>query len=127
MVEINVKNKNTFRGKGVYVGRPNILSNPFKITKDQTRELAIQRYGQMIIHAVHVKKNPIFLHELRKLEAHLIDHQKINLICYCSPEPCHADIIKQMLLNKFHESYWFINEKCPTCGHGQYKIGVHNL
>lgn len=127
MVEINVKNKKTFKGEGVYIGRPTVLSNPFKITEDQTREISIQRFGHMLINAVHVKKNPTFMHELRKLEAHLIEHQKLNLICHCSPKACHGDLIKQVLLNKFHINYWLIKENCPTCGHGEYKIGVHGL
>lgn len=126
MVEIFIRNKNRWKQEGVYIGRPSALENPFKITEDQTREIVIQRYGHMLINAIKNRKQP-FIYELQKLEAHLIEHQKLNLICYCAPLPCHGDLIKQVLLNKFHSSYWLINEICPTCDHGQYKIGVYGL
>lgn len=125
-MEINIRNKNKWYQEGFYVGRPSPLSNPFVISGDQTREIVIQRYASMFINAIK-KRDKRIINALHILEAHLIEHGKIDLICYCAPKLCHAELIKQVLLNKIHTNYWLINEKCPTCGHGEYKIGVHGL
>jgi len=125
-MEIKVRNKRNWNGEGFYVGRPSPLSNPFIITDDQTRDICIQRYASLFIDAIQ-NRNPSIITALQNLESYLIKNQKLNIICHCSPEPCHADLIKQALLNKFHTNYWLVQEKCPTCGHGKYKIGVHGL
>ena len=125
-MEINVRNKSKWKQEGFYVGRPTALANPFRITDDQTREIVIQRYGGMLKNAIQ-KRKPFIIKPLQTLEAHLIENRKIDLVCHCAPEICHADLIKQVLLNKIHNGYWLINEKCPTCGHGEYKIGIYGI
>ena len=127
MVEINVRNKTNYKGEGIYIGRPTVLSNPFRITEEQSRKIAIQRYGYSLISAIHKRKDPAVMQELRKLEALMYDQKQINLVCHCAPLMCHGDLIKQVLLNKYHQKYWLIKENCPTCGHGEYKIGIYGL
>ena len=126
MVKINVRNKKTWSGDGIYVGRPSPLSNPYKLTDESEREMILQRYGAMLKNAI-MKRDSRIITALHNIEHYLQEKGECNLICYCSPKPCHADIIKQVLLNKFHTNYWLINEKCPTCGHGEPKIGVMGL
>lgn len=41
---IRIENKKTYRGEGVYIGRPSLLGNPFKIGQHGTREEVVQRY-----------------------------------------------------------------------------------
>ena len=41
---IRIENKKTYRGEGVYIGRPSRLGNPFKIGQHGTREEVIRRY-----------------------------------------------------------------------------------
>jgi Domain of unknown function (DUF4326) len=41
---IRIENKKYYSGDGVYIGRPSILGNPFKIGKDGTREEVGQKY-----------------------------------------------------------------------------------
>lgn len=127
-MEINIRNKSKWNQDGIYIGRPSVLENPFKITEDQTREISIQRYGHMLINAIRKRKYPIIA-ELQRLESLLLDHpkQQMNLICHCAPKPCHGDLIKQILTNKFHSNYWLITDRCPTCNQITYKIGVHGL
>lgn len=73
----------------VYVGRPSKWGNPYshepdrskhKLIQVRTRELAVARY-----------KN------------HLLEHQELfddlwelrgkDLVCWCAPLPCHADVL----------------------------------
>jgi hypothetical protein len=122
IMDITVRNKNNWSGEGIYVGRGSPLGNPYKLTNEEDRSIVIERYGAMLKRAIQ-KRDPHIISALHNIEAYLQEHGKCNLICYCSPKPCHADIIKQVLINKFRVNYWLVNEKCPTCGHGEAKIG----
>lgn len=115
-MDIKIKNKRNWNGDGIYVGRPSPLSNPFRITENCSREEAIDRYELWLMEAIlnegvgsidHVQ----VITALQNIESYLIEHGECNLICYCSPKPCHADIIKQVLLNKFHTNEWLVNGK----------------
>jgi len=125
-MEINVRNKGSWKQDGFFVGRPSPLSNPFMITETQTREIVLQRYAEVIKSAIKNRKKHIIV-PLQKLEYHLIENGKLDLICYCAPKRCHADLIKQILLNKMHNNYWLVRDCCPTCGHGELKIGIYGL
>jgi len=67
----------------VYIGRPSKYGNPFKITKNTTREEVIEKYRQ------YAEANPGLLEEIRKLKGK-------NLVCFCSPKPCHGDVILEL-------------------------------
>ena len=41
---IRIENKKTFRGAGVYIGRPSLLGNPFQIGTHGTRDEVIAQY-----------------------------------------------------------------------------------
>ena len=125
-MEINVRNKSKWKQDGFYVGRPTVLGNPFKIDGDITREISIQKYAEWLISKINSRNNIIIQH-LQIMEHILHESGKLNLVCWCVPEMCHADLLKQVLLNKIHTNYWLVKENCPTCGHGEYKIGVYGL
>ena len=125
-MDITIRNKKNWNGDGFYVGRPSPLANPFKLTNEEFRPIVLERYGAMLKNAIQKRDNRIIT-ALHNIEAYLQEHGKCNLICHCSPKPCHADIIRQVLINKFRVNYWLVNEKCPTCGNGTLKIGIYGL
>lgn len=110
MVEILIKNKSNYKGEGVYVGRPSTLGNPFRITKTQTREMAVDRYAIWLIDAIKFE-DPVILYELEHLFAPLLRNEPTILICWCSPKLCHADVLKRVLLNKYHTGHWLVGER----------------
>jgi hypothetical protein len=120
-MEINVRNKKTWKQKGYYVGRPTVLGNPFPINEDFTREESLQRYSEWLIDAIQTR-NPIIIAELHKMEHMLLENHKLDLVCWCAPKACHAELLKKVLLNKIHTNYWLIKEVCPTCNHWKYII-----
>jgi len=122
MVKINVRNKKTWKGNGFYVGRPSSLSNPFIITENQNREKCIHLYGKMIISSI-LEEDSDIISSLENLENFLIKNRYINLICHCTPAPCHANIIKQLLLNKFFTNKWLISSENFDIP----KIGTYDL
>ena len=106
---INIKNKSTYSGKGEYIGRGSPLGNPFKITKDVTRQLAVDKYATLLKTLIDTKG--MSYHELNRLFNILLCEQKLILICHCSPKPCHGNIIKQVLENKFYTGKYLVDNK----------------
>jgi hypothetical protein len=110
VVEINVRNKSIYSGKGEYIGRPSTLGNPFRVSKTQPRSLAINRYGLWLKDCID-HNNPTVINSLQNLFEKLIDQGKLDLICWCAPERCHAEVIKQVLLNRYYHGSWLVDDK----------------
>lgn len=65
---------------GVYVGRPSKWGNPFVIGRDGSRDFVIHRYEQRLLNTP-------------ELMAALPELKGKDLICWCAPLPCHADVL----------------------------------
>ncbi len=78
-----VLNRKTDRlhGNAVYVGRPSKFGNPFVIGRDGTRAEVIAKYKQFLL-------SKPWLVEAAKKEL-----KGKDLMCWCSPEACHADVL----------------------------------
>ena len=65
----------------VYVGRPSKWGNPYAISGEITREKAVEYYRQ------HVRG---------KEEAIRTELRGRDLVCFCAPLACHADILLEI-------------------------------
>ena len=81
MPKVLNKRKDIISPNAVYVGRPTKWGNPFIIGKDGTREEVISKYREKII-----REPPGDFSELRGKD----------LVCWCAPLPCHADILLEL-------------------------------
>lgn len=77
----------------VYVGRPSSLGNPFVIGKDGTRADVVAKYRAWLEDR---KDYPSVRKELSRLLA-IAQKGPLELICWCAPQACHADVIKECL------------------------------
>ena len=102
MTEINVMNKTSYTGDGEYIGRPSPLGNPFKIGKDGTREETIQKYRIWLWKQIQ-QQTPAYDEFIRL--ARLATNEPVTLVCWCTPQPCHADVIKNALI------WWIWNQE----------------
>jgi hypothetical protein len=68
----------------VYIGRPSKWGNPFVLGKDGNREEVIKKYAEWISTNYALRDD---LHELKG---------KV-LGCWCAPQPCHGDILIELL------------------------------
>ena len=69
----------------IYIGRPSIWGNPFKIGKNSTsREESLVRYR------IYAKENIIIQKRLMELEGRILG-------CWCKPLACHGDILIEMI------------------------------
>ena len=82
----------------VYIGRPSKWGNPFKEGRDGTREEVIELFRGYIL------RHPTLLFDL-------VDELKGKVLgCWCSPKPCHGDVLVE-LLRKVEEKGEDINHE----------------
>jgi hypothetical protein len=68
----------------VYIGRPSKWGNPFTIGNDGTREEVIKKYREYILS----KKSLLLC--LPELKGKILG-------CWCSPKPCHGDVLIELI------------------------------
>jgi hypothetical protein len=73
----------------VYIGRPSKWGNPFVIGKDGTRADVISKYHTWL------QTQPELLVALSELKDKILG-------CWCSPLPCHGDVLAS-LADQVHE------------------------
>lgn len=66
----------------VYVGRPSKWGNPYLIGRDGDRDEVIQKFTAYIL-------NSDLIHNVMELRGK-------DLVCWCAPEACHADILLKL-------------------------------
>lgn len=104
MYTINVVNKRKHKSTphDFYLGRPNVLGNRYTHKPSGTiaevvvgsREEAIKRYADDFPKRLAEKD---FRQEFMRIFDYIVENKQANLICWCSPQPCHCDIIKAHL------------------------------
>ncbi|RLG55659.1 MAG: hypothetical protein DRN95_07630 [Candidatus Hydrothermarchaeota archaeon] len=97
---IHVKNKR-HGDDGIYVGRPTPLGNPFKETRDGTRDEVIEKYRPWLLDQLDSDNSTSMLF-LRLFEL-LCREGELTLVCWCAPKRCHAEVIRDLLLEAWHE------------------------
>jgi hypothetical protein len=103
-VEITILNKNPKKGEQklsdplpgvtrVYVGRPSPLGNPYVIGRDGDRAAVVAKYRRWLRANLDTREVRLALHDL------LASARKgpLELVCWCAPEACHADVIASCL------------------------------
>jgi len=68
-------------GGSVYIGRPSPWGNPFVIGRDGDRDEVIEKFR------VYLVNNPELLNRVR------VELRGKDLVCFCSPEACHGDVL----------------------------------
>lgn len=107
MIQVINGKRNGFVGKNkIYIGRTNQtyqlqgspLQNPFRIGRDGNRSQVVKKYRKwlhsQIIQGLSGKPNPAFK-ELKRIATLVKAGKSIQLTCWCKPELCHGDVIKQ--------------------------------
>lgn len=67
--------------------KDSIFANPYKINDKETREIVISKYRTYILDKL---KDDRVKTELMKLKGK-------NLGCWCAPEMCHGDVLKELI------------------------------
>jgi hypothetical protein len=67
----------------VYIGRPSKWGNPYVIGRDGSRKDVIDKYEEMLLKSRYHMNH---LHELKGKD----------LVCWCSPQACHGDVLVRL-------------------------------
>ncbi len=82
----------------IYIGRGSPLGNPYRINHRNTREEVIAKYEEYLAEKIRTKDRPV-CNELNKIYR-AAKAGDVKLVCFCSPERCHGDIIKKVIEGK---------------------------
>ena len=88
---IRVENKRTYKGDGVYIGRPSIFGNP---CKDGTREENVA--GYTVYFRERYAKDKMFRTAVCALAKQALIGELV-LICWCDPLLCHGHVIRDFI------------------------------
>jgi len=100
---ITVVNKKTYKGNGVYIGRPSMLGNPYTHLNNSIAPYKVNTHKDSI-----VKFREYFEKEIKRdgsgvkaafemLVKRAKRGEDITFICWCKPNDCHGDIIKELI------------------------------
>lgn len=101
-MQINIVNKYTHtpQPNDVYVGRGSALGNPMPIAPKigNTRDKVCDAYAE------HIKN---ITADMAKQLNHIVrigdQYGEVNLVCFCAPQRCHAESIRQLIEDTLKE------------------------
>jgi hypothetical protein len=82
--------------KGIYIGRPTPLGNPFRLEKEDQREQVVAQYATWLREELKRGNQEVTL-ALNELYRRLKRQGSVTLICFCAPKRCHGEIIAEHL------------------------------
>src|SRR5262249_50738180 len=95
MGQIRIVNKHHGASAGVYVGRPTLFGNPYRVQRD-ARAQAVEQYRDWLRRQWpndgQIKK------ALLELARTYTERDELTLICWCAPQRCHAEVIREAVL-----------------------------
>jgi len=107
-MNIKIHNKRDFEGKIPddydYVGRPSPLGNPFTAKQEGSKEIAIDKYRKWL-NLQWKTRNKAVRKELLRLAWKLKVTNNLNLVCWCAPDKCHAEVIAKAVTTVFNRTF----------------------
>jgi len=92
-----------------YVGRRcqgwcgSVLGNPFRIGVDGDREEVIRKYREWLYK--RLETDPQVQSAIMDIVRMLDRGELVRLGCWCAPLPCHAEVIKEVVLASWEKIY----------------------
>jgi len=116
---IRVVNKKTHKPTpdDFYIGRGSCMGNPYHSKESNhsqaayrvdTVEEAIIGYENHLNQAI-LSGDPIICDFINNLIIQELTGKDSNLVCFCSPDPCHGNVIKNVVESKKYCINWFSN------------------
>ncbi|CAN5264451.1 hypothetical protein BH24GEM2_BH24GEM2_19110 [soil metagenome] len=110
MCKISVVNVYREADGAEYIGRQNArlgkaaspLANPFVLKEyggKYTRDESVDAYREWLAEKIAARDAAV-CDELNRLYGIAKTHGSLKLACFCSPQRCHGDVVKQVLLQK---------------------------
>ena len=84
MPKVYNKRKNGYPKDAIYVGRPSLYGNPFTVKE-------FGRGGALTLYKEWMETEVGLVVHIKKTAKDFLKGK--DLLCWCAPEPCHADIL----------------------------------
>jgi len=86
----------------IRVDRASVLGNPYRLSNESERNSVCEKYKMYF--KSRMTENPLFKAEVDRLVNLYKQHGKLNLYCWCVPKRCHAETIRDYILDviQFH-------------------------
>lgn len=88
MPKVYNKHHNDAPEGAIYVGRGSVWGNPYYIDANHSREQVLELYTS------YLQARPLFRSKIKERLAGK------DLICFCAPQPCHAEILMKIANEK---------------------------
>lgn len=88
--------------ENVYIGRGSPLGNPWPISARMSRDKVCDLYDEYLRKAVKDKSTPQYKEMVRLFRMHQAGIN-INLQCFCTPNRCHGETIRAIILEAFEK------------------------
>lgn len=75
------------------------LGNPFFMKNEAQRDWAINNFKTWFYQKIR-EQDPLVLNEIKRIEKIILEEKHIALRCWCSPKPCHGDVIREYILEQ---------------------------
>ena len=97
IVVVNIRNLPDMEdGMFCRIDRQTVFGNPFIIGRDGNRNDVVMKYYQTF--KDRYLQNEELRKEFNRLLSYLLKEDgKLYLGCWCSPQPCHGDVLKRLL------------------------------
>lgn len=109
----NIRRENADRQHKVYVGRPSSLGNPFSIGPDGDRQEVIAKYVEWLDIQMADPASPA-ARKFTSLVRLVKRNGSLVLLCWCHPEACHADVLRDRLLTALGEAGTGADDAAPA-------------
>ena len=93
---ITIVNRRNGRVAGVYVGRPSVLGNPYVTGQDGARHDVVDKYRVWL--RAQYRQDGAVRRALHTLARHYLTDGTLTLVCWCAPQACHAEVIRDAVL-----------------------------
>lgn len=100
MIVIKNRKKDAITKNSVFVHRGYVLGNPFPCWPISTlsRDECIEKYREWFYDKVKQYDTEV-IKVLKEIRSKHLAGETVELVCYCSPLKCHAEIIKEFVEN----------------------------
>ena len=97
-IAVNRSQVRSFETNHVWVDRRSVLGNPFEMKEktSQERNRVIAQYRKWLWEQIQ-SKNAKVINELNRLLYLERQFNKLCLVCWCKPLPCHSDVLVKCL------------------------------
>lgn len=108
----NMRDRKPNKSYDIKVDRSSILGSPYYLKSEKDRNNVCNLYHEWFYKNVDAPGNErmTFKKELTRLIDIYLEYNKLNLFCWCAPKRCHAETIKQYIINEASNKGITINE-----------------